>query len=234
MTAHGSSTEQQHSKKKTWLWWSSGKDSAWSLHALAADPDYEVTALVTTINVVADRVAMHAVRTELLRAQAERVGLPLHIGELPHPCPNGVYEEVAARLVAEAEAEGVTHMAFGDLFLEDVRDYRLQLLADTPIEPVFPLWGLDTARMARDVVDGGVRAVLTCVDPKQLDPSFVGRAYDHALLDELPPGVDPCGENGEFHSFVHDSPEMSRPIEVEVGERIQRDGFWFADVRPTG
>ncbi|MEM1203184.1 MAG: ATP-binding protein [Acidobacteriota bacterium] len=217
---------------KTWLWWSSGKDSTWALRTLRGDPRYTVDALVTTINAAADRVAMHAVRTELVRAQAEAVGLPLHIVEIPYPCPNGAYEAAAGRLIEDAEGQGVTHMAFGDLFLEDIRAYRENLLGKSPIEPIFPLWQRDTGELAWEMLDDGIGAVLTCIDPKVLDRSFVGRTFDQRLLEDLPTGVDPCGENGEFHTFVHTAPGFASPVGVEVGEVVERGGFVFADVLP--
>lgn len=219
--------------RKTWLWWSSGKDSTWALHRLLADADYQVDALVTTFNVSFDRVAMHAVRAQLVRAQAEALGLDLKIVEIPHPCPNGAYEAEAGKLIRLAEAEGVTHMAFGDLFLGDVRAYREKLLAASSIEPVFPLWGLDTSELAATMIDSGVCAYLTCIDPRVLDPSFAGRAYSHDLLADLPHSVDPCGENGEFHTFVHDAPDFSAAIPIQVGEVVTREGFVFADVLPA-
>lgn len=220
-------------KHPTWLWWSSGKDSAWALHTLRAGGEFEVTALVTSVNAVAGRVAMHAVRVELLRQQAEALGLPLHLVEIPYPCPNGAYEEASGRLIRRAEAAGVSYMAFGDLFLEDIRAYREQLLASSPIEPIFPLWGLETRGLAENMIDAGLRAHLTCVDPKTLDASFLGCAFDHRLLDRLPLGVDPCGENGEFHSFVSYAPGFSGPLDVEPGETVERDGFLFADFLPV-
>ena len=224
------------SRSNVWMWWSSGKDSTWALHRLRTAQEYadfEVTALVTSINAQADRVAMHAVRTELLRAQARSLDLPLKLIELPYPGPNGAYEEAAGRLIHEAEQEGVSHMAFGDLFLEDIRAYRENLLTSSPIEPLFPVWHFDTEKMAQDVVDSGVEAYLTCVDPKVLDESFVGRPYDHDLLADLPENVDPCGENGEFHTFVANGPGFRAPILVELGETVTRDGFTFADLMPT-
>ena len=219
---------------KTWLWWSSGKDSTWALHRLRAEGRYAVDALVTSFNVEADRVAMHAVRSQLVRAQANALDLPLRTIELPYPCPNGAYEEAAARLVADAEREGVTHMAFGDLYLEDVRAYRESLLASSPIEPIFPLWGIDTGALSRTMVDGGVVAHVTCVDPRVLDPSFAGRTYDHAFLEALPDTVDPCGEGGEFHTFVSDGPGFAHPVGVAAGEVVRRDGFVFADLVSNG
>ena len=219
--------------RKTWLWWSSGKDSAWALHELRKGGEYSVDALVTSINVAADRVAMHAVRRSLLEAQGRALNLPIHVMELPWPCPNGAYEAAAADIVERARHARVTHMAFGDLFLEDVRAYREGLLRESGIECVFPLWRRDTSALAREIVDAGVAACLTCIDPKALPPEFAGRRYSGELLDELPAGVDPCGENGEFHTFVYDSPDFAAPLAVEVGERVERDGFWFADVLPA-
>ncbi|MEM9530497.1 MAG: ATP-binding protein [Pseudomonadota bacterium] len=217
--------------KRTWLWWSSGKDSAWALHTMKRNPQYQVEALVTSVNVDAQRVAMHAVRESLLKAQCDALGLPLRRVPIPYPCPNGAYEAAAAEVIAEAEEVGVTHMAFGDLFLEDIRAYREQLLESSPIEPVFPLWRSDTRILAETMISGGVEAFLTCIDPRALDPSFVGRSFDRKLLEDLPPGVDPCGENGEFHTFVSHSPDYSAPVPVAVGERVERDGFWFADLK---
>jgi len=213
--------------------WSSGKDSATALHVARTELDLEVTGLLVTLNGAADRVAMHAVRHTLLDAQAERLGLPVHAVELPAPCPNRVYEEKMGAAMATARDEGVDAVIFGDLYLADIRTYREQAMAGTGIEPLFPLWGRPTDVLAHDMIDGGLRAVLTCVDPTQLDPSYVGRSFDEHLLRDLPAGVDPCGENGEFHTFVWDAPAFARPIDVEVGEVVTRDGFVFADVLPA-
>jgi uncharacterized protein (TIGR00290 family) len=212
------------------LSWSSGKDSAWALHVLRARGEGEVVALLTTFNEAADRVSMHAVRRELVEAQAAAAGLPLWDVPLPWPCSNAEYEERMRKTIARARAAGVTHVAFGDLFLEDVRDYRIRQMAGTGIEPLFPLWGADTATLARAMVHAGLRAVLTCVDPKQLPPGFCGRTYDAALLADLPANVDPCGERGEFHTFCFTGPAFERSIAVRVGECVERDGFRFADV----
>jgi uncharacterized protein (TIGR00290 family) len=216
----------------TLLSWSSGKDSAWALHILRGRPDVRITGLVTTLNQAFDRVAMHAVRRELVEAQASAAGLPLWTVPLPWPCSNAVYEERMAELVRRARAAGITHMAFGDLFLEDIRAYRIRQLAGTGIEPLFPIWtAVDRTRdLANDMLAAGLRATLTCVDPRRLDPAFAGRAFDDALLADLPGGVDPCGENGEFHTFCNAGPMFARPIAVRVGERVERDGFWFADL----
>jgi uncharacterized protein (TIGR00290 family) len=216
--------------KRTLLSWSSGKDSAWALHALCQSSEFEVVGLLTTVNQVADRVAMHAVRSELLRAQAEAVGLPLHVVPIPSPCSNAEYEAAMARAVEQAKQDRVTVMAFGDLFLEDIRSYRVEKLAGSGLEPVFPIWGIPTPRLARDMVASGLRARLTCVDPKQLAPSFVGREFDAALLDALPPEVDPCGERGEFHTFAYDGPMFRRRVPIEPGVVVERDGFSFADL----
>ena len=214
--------------------WSSGKDSTFALAAARTDPELEVVGLLVTLNAAADRVAMHAVRRTLLEAQAERLGLPLHVVEIPSPCPNDVYAEKMAAAMHAAEADGVQRVIFGDLYLEDIRAYREQALADTPIDPVFPLWRRPTDALAREMIAAGVRAVLTCVDPQQLPAGFAGRAFDESLLSELPDGVDPCGENGEFHTFVWDGPGFSSPIDIEVGEIVERDGFVFCDVSPSG
>ena len=216
------------------LSWSSGKDSAWALHVLRQRDDVEVVGLLTTLNQAADRVAMHAVRAQLLAAQAAAASLPLRQVMLPHPCSNEEYERIMGGVMDELAAEGrVEAIAFADLFLEDIRAYRERNLADTPFEPLFPLWCADTNALSREMIAGGLRAVLTCVDPKQLDPSFCGRAYDADLLAALPAGVDPCGENGEFHSFVHGGPMFSAPIPITVGETVERGGFVFTDVTPS-
>lgn len=220
--------------RPTLLSWSSGKDSAFALGELRRDPSVDVRGLLTTVNATDERVAMHAVRRSLLAAQARAVGLPLLEVEIPSPCSNEQYEAAMRDALAGPLAQGVRSIAFGDLFLEDIRAYREAKNRAVGIDSLFPLWGRDTAELARAMVDGGQRAFLTCVDPEQLDRSFVGRAYDHAFLDELPGGVDPCGENGEFHTFVWNSPEFAAPIDVEVGAIVERDGFVFADVVPVG
>jgi uncharacterized protein (TIGR00290 family) len=218
---------------RTLLSWSTGKDSAWALHALRQRGHVSVVGLVTTINEAFDRVAMHGVRRELLEAQAKAAGLPLHVLPIPYPCPNEVYERVMGTFVAQAAVEGVEAFAFGDLFLEDIRRYRETRLAGTGIAPLFPLWGLDTAELARDMIAGGLEAYLTCVDPRKLPPSFAGRRFDLDLLADLPAGIDPCAENGEFHTFACAGPMFSRAIRVEVGETVTRDGFVFSDLAPT-
>jgi uncharacterized protein (TIGR00290 family) len=214
--------------------WSSGKDSAWMLHTLQQRHPGTVGGLLTTVNETFDRVAMHAVRRTLLQAQADAAGLPLHVVNIPWPCPNAEYEQRMGDAVKRLLGEGFTHVAFGDLFLEDVRRYREDRLAGTALTPMFPLWkSKPTADLARDMIRGGLRAYLTCVDPRKLDPSFAGRAFDQGLLADLPAGVDPCGENGEFHSFVWAGPMFARPLDVSVGAVVTRDGFTFADVTHT-
>lgn len=218
------------------LSWSSGKDSAWTLHVLRQQPDVELVGLLTTFNEAADRVAMHAVRRELAERQAAATGLPLWSVPLPSPCSSEEYEARMRALIARAQAAGVAQVAFGDLYLEDVRAYRVRMMAGTGIEPVFPIWCApeQTPALARRMIDAGLRAVLTCVDPRQLDPRFVGRSFDAGLLAELPAGVDPCGERGEFHSFCHAGPMFEAPIPVRLGETVTRDGFCFADLLPVG
>lgn len=221
------------SRPKAWLSWSSGKDSAWALHATRLRGDVEIVSLLTTVNTTHARVAMHAVRESLLEAQAEAVGLPLVKVPIPSPCPNEVYEQAMAGAIERARAEGVTHMVFGDLFLEDIRKYREDKLGACGMTPLFPIWGLDTARLAAEMIEAGLSAYLTCVDPKQLDPKFAGRVFDARLLAELPAGVDPCGEKGEFHTFAYEGPMFRAPISASVGEVVERDGFYFADVIPN-
>lgn len=217
-------------KPKAWLSWSSGKDSAWALHVVRAKGEIEVAALLTTINEAFHRVAMHAVREELLDRQVQAAGLPLVKVPLPWPCPNEAYESRMTEAMNRAKDEGVTRMIFGDLFLEDIRRYREEKLAGTGIQPVFPLWQLDTARLAREMLQGGLSACLTCVDPRKLDRKFAGRLFDAALLDELPTAVDPCGENGEFHTFAFAGPMFRRPLQIKTGEVVEREGFVFADL----
>lgn len=211
--------------------WSTGKDSAWTLHLLRQQFPNAVAGLLSTINEAFDRVAMHAVRHTLLLAQAQAARLPLHVVHLPWPCSNAEYEQRMVAAVEQFVKAGFTHVAFGDLFLEDVRRYREERLARTGLTPLFPLWkAKPTAELARDMIDGGLRAYLTCVDPRKLDPSFAGRAFDDALMRDLPAGIDPCGEYGEFHSFVWDGPMFSHPVNVQLGEVVERDGFVFADL----
>jgi uncharacterized protein (TIGR00290 family) len=209
--------------------WSSGKDSAWMLHTLRQQ-GIEPAALLTTINEVADRVAMHGVRHSVLRAQAAAAGLPLVAIPLPYPCSNEFYEARMASAVADACALGFTHVAFGDLFLEDVRRYREERLAGTGLTPIFPLWGRPTGELGLEMIRGGLDARLSCVDLRVMPADFAGRAYDEALLRDLPSGVDPCGERGEFHTCVVGGPMFSRPLDVRCGEVVERDGFVFCDL----
>jgi uncharacterized protein (TIGR00290 family) len=220
--------------RRVLLSWSSGKDSAWTLHVLRQQ-GADVVGLLTSFNEAAGRVSMHAVRQALVEAQAFAAGLPLWPLYLPWPCSNDQYEQRMRAVIDRAREDGITHVAFGDLFLEDIRNYRIRQLSGTGIEPMFPLWcsAEDTPGLARRLLDAGVRAVLTCVDPRQLPESFVGRAYDEAFLADLPPGVDPCGERGEFHTFCTAGPMFAGEIAVQVGERVTRDGFCFADLLPA-
>jgi uncharacterized protein (TIGR00290 family) len=220
----------QTSMKRILLSWSSGKDSAWSLHVLRQRGEYEVVGLLTTFNEEADRVAMHAVRRELVERQAAVVGLPLWAVPLPWPCSNEQYEALMAEACAQAVAKGIEGMAFGDLFLEDVRAYREKQLKGSGLEPIFPVWGLPTRDLAEEMIASGTRAKLTCVDTEKLDRSFAGREFDEGLLAELPDEVDPCGERGEFHSFVYAGPMFRAAIPVSVGETVVRDQFIFADL----
>lgn len=216
---------------KILLSWSTGKDSAWALHVLRQQHPGAVAGLLTTVNEAFDRVAMHAVRRSLLPAQADAAGLPLYEVDIPWPCSNAQYELVMKTAVAGFVAEGFTHVAFGDLFLEDVRRYREERLNGTGLTPLFPIWKTKpTAELAREMIDAGLRAYLTCVDPRKLSPSFAGRTFDAALLADLPVDVDACGENGEFHSFVCDGPMFTHPVHVAVGDVVERDGFVFADL----
>jgi uncharacterized protein (TIGR00290 family) len=219
---------------KTLLAWSSGKDSAFALHILRRTPGVEVVGLLTTLNQAHDRVAMHAVRRTLLAAQAEAVGLPLQLVPIPDPCPNQAYEAAMATALSAALQAGVEAVAFGDLFLEDVRRYREERMAPTGLAALFPLWGRNTRALAEEMIAAGLQARLTCVDPRVLPKAFAGRAFDPALLAELPAGVDACGENGEFHTFVHDGPMFRRPVAVRSGEIVDRGGFVFADLVPAG
>lgn len=218
--------------RRVLLSWSSGKDSAWTLHVLRQAVDVELIGLLTTVNTTHGRVAMHSTRLALLEAQARAAGLPLRIIPLPWPCSNEVYERAMREALADGLRRGATHVAFGDLFVEDIRAYRTRQLESSGLTPLFPIWHEPTERLARSMIDAGVEAVVTCVDSKKLPRSFAGRKFDHALLDELPPGVDPCGENGEFHTCVLAGPMFRQPVRAGVGEIVERDGFYFADLVP--
>ena len=217
--------------KRILLSWSSGKDSAWSLHLLRRHAEYEIAGLLTTFNQAANRVAMHAVRRELVEAQADAAGVPLWAVDLPWPCSSADYERIMKAQCEAAVAAGIEAVAFGDLFLTDIRAYREKQLESTALNPVFPVWGLPTRELATSMIQAGVRARLTCVDPRQLAPEFAGREFDQQLLADLPSGVDHCGENGEFHTFVYAGPMFDRAIPVESGEIVTRDGFVFADIK---
>ena len=215
---------------KALIAWSSGKDSAWALHVVRQSGGYDVVGALTTVNRTFARVAMHGVRQQLLEMQIAAAGLKPVLVHIPHPCTNDIYEQAMAEAVAQAKADGITHIIFGDLFLEDIRAYRVEKLKETGITPVFPLWLKPTDALARDMIAGGLQAHLSTVDLKKLSADFAGRRFDDALLGDLPPGIDPCGENGEFHSFVCAGPMLSRPIPVRVGETVTRDGFAYADL----
>jgi uncharacterized protein (TIGR00290 family) len=210
--------------------WSSGKDSAHALAEAERSGEVEIVGLITTVTATFDRVAMHAVRRELLELQARALDLPLFTVEIPSPCSNEIYEQSFGAALGRARADGITHVVFGDLFLEDIREYREAQLAKLDLTPVFPLWGRDTRKLAHEMIESGLSARLTCVDPRQLDRSFAGRTFDAQLLADLPPHVDPCGERGEFHSFVTHSPRFASPLTVAVGDIVERDGFVFADL----
>ena len=215
----------------TLLSWSSGKDSAWSLYVLQHAPEYRVCGLLTTVNAASDRVAMHSTRRELLEAQAASAGLPLHIIRLPSPCSDEIYEAQMQGAYSSAVTRGVGAMAFGDLFLEDIRVYRERGLAGSGIKPVFPVWKLPTDVLVREMIAAGLRSRVVCVDPQKLPAEFAGRNVDEQFLRDLPAYVDPCGENGEFHTFVYDGPMFRWPIAVEDSEVVERDGLVFADLR---
>jgi len=220
------------------LSWSGGKDSAWALHLLRQQPQYKVIGLLTTINEKFRRVAIHGFREELLDLQAAAIGLPLSKVDLPFPCSNAEYESRMAQVCARAVAQGICGIAFGDLFLEDIRAYRIAKLAGTGLEPIFPVWtpdlGISTAQLAQQMLAAGLRAHLTCIDPRVLDPSFAGRTFDAQLLADLPPTVDPCGERGEFHTFAFAGPIFAHPIPCTAAQTVERDNFVYAEILPAG
>ena len=217
-------------KSKVLLSWSSGKDSAWTLHILRQKNEVEVVGLLTTMNEQFQRVAMHSTRRDLVRAQAQAAGLPLWEIPLPWPCSNEEYEMAMGRACAQAVEQGINGMAFGDLFLEDVRKYREDRLKGTGLEPLFPIWGIDTRKLIHEMLDTGLRARIVCVDPKKLPERFAGQDMSRELLAQFAPQIDPCGENGEFHTFVYAGPMFSAVIPIQSGEVVNRDGFIFADV----
>jgi uncharacterized protein (TIGR00290 family) len=219
--------------KRILLSWSSGKDSAWTLYTLRQQSKYEIAGLLTTFNQEADRVAMHAVRRTLVERQAAAAGIPLWPVPLPWPCSNEQYEALMSETCAKAVGEGIEGIAFGDLFLEDVRAYRIRQMSGTGLEPLFPAWGIATDGLAREMIASGVKAILTCIDTKKLDRAFAGRRFDEEFLSSLPEGIDPCGENGEFHSFVYAGPMFQSEIPIVLGEEVTRDQFVFTDVIPA-
>ena len=216
------------------LSWSSGKDSAWTLHVLRRQGDHEIAGLLTTFNQAFDRVAMHGVRRTLVEQQAAAAGLPLWAIPLPWPCSNEQYESIMEEASAKIVAQGIQAIAFGDLFLEDVRAYRIRQMARSGLEPLFPIWGMPTHNLAHEMLASGLKAILTCIDTRKLDARFAGHAFDESLLSALPPGIDPCGENGEFHSFVCAGPMFGSEITVVPGENVERDHFMYADLLAAG
>jgi uncharacterized protein (TIGR00290 family) len=219
-------------RPKAWVAWSSGKDSAFALHEVRREGSLDVVGALTTVTDTFGRVSVHGLREDLLRTQLDACGLAPIVVSIPYPCPNEVYEGAMAAAMTRAKDDGITHVVFGDLFLEDVRAYRETRLAPIGIKPVFPLWHRPTDALAREMIAVGVEALLVCVDLKKLSKDFAGRRFDQALLADLPAGVDPCGENGEFHSFVAAGPMLSRPVPVALGETVERDGFAYADLLP--
>jgi diphthamide synthase (EF-2-diphthine--ammonia ligase) len=220
-------------RPKALIAWSSGKDSAWALHVVRRAGDFDIVGALTTVTDTFSRVSMHGVREELLLAQLDAASLPAYVVRIPYPCPNEIYERKMAAAMADARSAGITHLIFGDLFLEDVRAYRERQLTGTGISPIFPLWQRPTMTLAREMIDAGVQAYLSTVDLKKLPASFAGRCFDSALLDALPGDADPCGENGEFHSFVSAGPMLKGPIAVKRGHTIERDGFAYVDLLPA-
>jgi uncharacterized protein (TIGR00290 family) len=219
---------------KAYVSWSSGKDSAFALYEAQRSGVADVVGVLTTVNEAYGRVAMHGVREDVLDRQIAALGLPALKVMLPNPCPNEIYQERMAQACARIKEQGVRHIVFGDLFLEDIRAYREQQLAALGMTGIFPLWQRDTAVLARAMIDSGMVAHLVCVDPRRLGREFAGRRFDTWLLDELPRQVDPCGENGEFHTLVSAGPMFAEPIDVRLGEIVERDGFVFADVIAAG
>ena len=219
-------------KKKILLSWSSGKDSAWALHVLLQQEDIEVVGLFCTFNEKFERGAMHAVRNKLIIQQAERIGLPLQLIPIPYPCSDAEYKTIMGNFIEQAKSQEIDSIAFGDLFLEGIRSYRETNLSETGINPLFPLWGIPTNELSKEMVKGGLRAKITCIDPKHLPAEFAGHEYDNAFLEQIPDNVDPCGENGEFHSFVYDGPMFTSKVNVCVGETVTRDGFVYTDLLP--
>ncbi len=216
--------------KKTLMSWSGGKDCAWALYKLQKDPEINLVGLFCTVNKKFNRAAMHAIRVNILQKQAKNIGLPLEIIEIPYPCTNDEYEECMSAFIEKAKKANIECFAFGDLFLDDIRKYREEKLKGTGISPIFPIWGIPTDTLSREIVSSGLKAIITCIDPKQISKEFVGKEYDESFLNDIPKDVDPCGEKGEFHSLVFDGPMFKERIEVKLGEVVSRDGFVFADV----
>ncbi|MBI1882851.1 MAG: diphthine--ammonia ligase [Chlamydiae bacterium] len=210
--------------------WSGGKDSSLALQVILQDPQFQVVALLTTVTEDYERISMHGVRVSLLQAQAEGLHLPVEQVRIPPKASNQIYEEAMTQVLNRYRSQGVSRVVFGDLFLEDIRRYREERLAKIHMEGIFPLWLKDTKKLAQDFIQMGFRAILVCTDPKQIPSSFCGREFDQALLQDFPKDVDPCGEKGEFHTFVYDGPIFKQPIPIKKGERVQRDGFWFCDL----
>ncbi len=214
--------------------WSGGKDCAWALHTVRTSGDLEVVGLLTTVTETFDRVSIHGIRREVLEAQGMAVGVPVHVVSIPYPCPNEVYEAAMGRALQRLRADGVSRVVFGDLFLEDVRRYREARMQGTGIEPMFPLWGRPTLELAGEMIAGGLRATVVCMDPRRMARTLAGRAFDRSFLEELPADVDPCGERGEFHTCVTAGPMFDRPLTVRHGPVVDRDGFVFADLGLDG
>ena len=219
-------------REKILICWSGGKDSSLALQAVLQDPTLEVAALITTVTEGYERISMHGVRRALLHQQTKNLGFPLEEIRIPIGCVNAAYEEAMRRLLTRYQTQGVSRVVFGDLFLTDIRQYREKNLEQLEMTGIWPLWLKDTKKLAQDFIRMGFRAILVCIDPKQIDPSFCGREFDASLLQDLPASADPCGENGEFHTFVYDGPIFREPIRVVKGEVVQRDGFWFCDLLP--
>lgn len=217
-------------KPKAWMAWSSGKDSAWAFYTARCQNEVEIVGLMTTVTAMYDRITMHGVRTSLLAAQAEALGLPLISVDIPTPCSMDDYNSCMRKTLEIASAQGVTHIVFGDLFLQELKESREQKLATIGMQAVFPLWQRETSALAREMIQGGLKAHLTCIDPKKVPIELAGHAFNQDFLLKLPDTIDPCGENGEFHSFVWDAPIFDKPIMVQHGETVERDGFIFTDL----
>lgn len=215
---------------KTLISWSSGKDSAWTFHVLRQDPNIDIVGLFSTINEKFDRVAVHGVRVDLLKEQAQNLNVPLHLVPIPYPCNNGQYIAAMKSFIRKIKKQGIDSLAFGDLFLKNVREYREQLLKGTGVTPIFPIWGTSTKLLSRQMLSNGLKALIICINPKQIAPEFIGREYNQSFLDDLPENIDPCGENGEFHSFAFDGPMFRSPIEICLGEVVYRKGIYFKDL----